>query len=197
MRLLKPVYLASAAAWLLAAPLVGQARLEYDGLWLGAGAAPGSGKCTLEFRCSRSRSIGVSAWIAAGGTMSETLLIGMEGIGWAHTEPDTARQFGALLITLYFYATPNSPLHVKAGLGASRYAEAAIDEQGVRKVLTANGLTFLFGIGADLLLGGRVAIVPFLQYVYSDRQSAKRDRLPISDPLKYDLLQLGIGVRRY
>ena len=197
MHRLKSVFLATAALLFITAPLASQRRLEYDGLWLGAGAAPGSGKCTHELHCSTSRSLGVSGWIAAGGTISETVLLGLEAIGWVHSEPDTAREFSAVLATLYFYPGPNSPLHAKVGLGVGRYAEEFVDEKDVRKVLRANGFTFLFGIGVDLVISRRVAIVPFAQYAYSDRQSAKRGPLPLTLPLKYDLLQVGIGVRRH
>lgn len=187
----KSLIFAVIALAVLTVPLAGQRRIEHEGFWLGLGAAPGVGKCTLELRCSTASKLGIAGWVAAGGTISERVLVGIEANGWAHSEPDTVRQFGSVTATLVFYPIEEGPFYGKAGIGAGRYAEDAAGQ-----ILTANGFAFVLGAGADLAVSSRLAIVPFVQYVVSNRQTAKRSRFPIEGALlDFSMIQLGVGAR--
>lgn len=173
---------------------------ERQGFWVTIGLSPGSARCAQfnptgdppGFTCSTERKIGPSAFIGAGGTVSQRLLLGVEANGWAHSNPDTVRQYGVVFATLQLYPARDLPFFVKAGFGVGRYAEDPPDDE----VLSGAGFAFEAGVGADFRVVPRLTVVPFLQAVIAHGLPANRGRLDkLQEPLDFDLIQLGVGVR--
>lgn len=174
-----------------AGPLHAQGRIEHGGLWFGGGVAPGLGDCDLPKYCSPARKLGISGWVAVGGELSLHALVGIEANGWAHSEPDTARQWGSVMATALIFPESEGSFFLKGGFGPSRYAE---DAEG--RITTANGLALVLGAGLDLVLTERISLVPFAQLSVTDRQSAKLGPLAIpAERLSFRLFQLGVSAR--
>lgn len=201
-RLVRSPLIALATLAIIASPSAAQGRAEREGFWIGAGLAAASGECTQiakalgQPRCSVARKLGFSGTVQMGGTISRRTLLGVEATGWAHQEPDTTREYGVVTLAVYLFPSVQGPYYLKAGIGVGRYAEDATDPETMRStVMTANGFALSLGVGVDFAVSRRITLSPFTQYLVATDQSAVRARQALSDPLDFNLFQVGLVAR--
>src|SRR4051812_47350009 len=100
-------------AVVLATPL--QAQLykvpERHGFWLGAGLAAGSIGAICD-GCGDARTFGPAAYLRAGGTLSEKLLLGVEVTGWGIDDSGVRQGLGGAMVDLFWYPTLSADLHL-------------------------------------------------------------------------------------
>ncbi len=159
------------------------------GLWFGLGVAPASvhAKCA---RCSADRKLGYAGYVHIGGSFSPRLRAGVEATGWRQSDPDSTREYGAVTLMVLLHPVPTSPVYLKVGVGAGRYAE-----RGGSDLLSANGFATLLGAGADFRIRQRITIGPYVNYVFSNNQALKVNRLLQFTELDLNMVQFGVGGR--
>ncbi len=162
---------------------------ERRGLWLGLGVAPASVHAK-GVRCSADRKLGYAGYIQIGGSISTRLKLGAEATGWRQSDADSTREYGAVTLVLLLHPVPTSPVYLKVGVGAGRYAE-----RGGSDLLSANGFAALLGAGADFRIGQRITIGPYVNYLFSNNQNQKVNRLLQFTTLDLNMVQFGVGGR--
>jgi hypothetical protein len=145
---------------LCATAATGQDAPRRSGFWLNIGAGYGSGDFNCD-GCDTDREGGYAGQLALGGTLSETLLIGVESNGWAGSDPwgfDDA-MMGTLAGVVYFYPSATGNLFVKGGAGLASWR---LEASGQSEDDT--GFGFLAGVGYDLPIARKFSITPVFTY---------------------------------
>ena len=114
------------------------AQSERSGFWLLGGAGGASGSLDLEGFID-SRSIGPSGFVAGGGSLTSSVLLGMEATGWYASAADTTEQFAMFLAVGIFYPSKTLPVYVKGGVGLAAVQHERL-EQGVNIQYRGDGL---------------------------------------------------------
>ncbi|MDX2123166.1 MAG: hypothetical protein SF070_19165 [Gemmatimonadota bacterium] len=125
-----------------------------QGFWFNIGLGYGSADFNCDNCGSTDREGSVAGNIAAGGTLSPQLLLGVESNGWYKDESGIKSTFGNLAAVAYFYPSAGSNLFLKGGVGLSAYKfenGSSVDD---------TGLGLLAGIGYDLPIGKSLSITP-------------------------------------
>lgn len=107
------------------------------------------------------RESGVTLNIRLGGALKQNLLLGGEIDAWRKEEGGLAIQFTNVAATLTYY--PTQILFLKAG---PAYSAATAEAFGFTE--TENGIGFTGGIGTELRLTRKFALLPMAQYIYQD-----------------------------
>jgi hypothetical protein len=186
-------------------PLDGQMRVR-EGVWFGAGIGGGTGRVGCEI-CASELQFGPSVTARFGGTLSSSLLLGVEGNGWVHYEGDEdaesaerRRLLAGLSVVMYWYPNAASGFFFKGGFGpvAFRLDDVRpLDEDGERTTpFTSTSLGGNVGIGYDLRVGNSLSITPFFNYVGSLYGNLTRDDTNVSSA-NLTLLQFGLGITRH
>ena len=176
------------------------------GFWIGFG--PGAGySAGLSCPCPTKDGSGrLSGYARLGGTLSRSVLLGFEAIGWrrsaieemgsATTQTHESISYGSVI--LLWYPSPTSPLYLKAGLGGMRYREEVggggdIEIRGL--VLTATAPSASLGIGYEVRMGRKFSLVPYLNGLTS---SAVQEHVNVqfypTEDVSITLVQFGLGV---
>ncbi len=125
-----------------------------QGFWFNIGLGYGSADFNCDNCGTTDREGSVAGNIAAGGTLSPQLLLGVESNGWYKDESGIKSTFGNLAAVAYFYPSAGSNLFLKGGVGLSAYKfenGSSVDD---------TGLGLLAGIGYDLPIGKSLSITP-------------------------------------
>jgi len=183
MRFLCGILLVGFAVAFAPSDLTGQ--VERDGFFIGFGLGLGS----LGAENEDERESALSGYLKLGGAVNDRVLLGAETNGWTKTESeeglDVTLTLSSLLAVAYFYPNPSSGLFLKGGLGWTRL-EGEVSVAGIAVSESENGTALTLGIGFDHGLGGRFALTPFANLIYSDFEGGTTN-----------LLQAGIGVSWY
>ena len=147
----------------------GRARQD-QGPWFSIGV----GYSMADFDCdncgSTNREDNIGGQIAAGGTVSDHLLLGIEGDGWIKTKSGVHREFAAVTAAVYFYPSVSANFFLKAGAGLAhyRFSNGGSEDD--------TGLGLMGGAGYDLRIGGILSITPVATFNYGsmgDKSGAK------------------------
>ena len=124
-----------------------------EGFWFNVGIGYGTLGCS---DCD-TRISGASGGIALGGTVNQSLLIGVFSNGWTKSELGTTLSAGTLVLGLRYYPSKDGGFFLLGGLGISRvslssygYGSSSVDGSGA-----------LIGIGYDIRVGDNVSLTPF------------------------------------
>jgi len=143
--LLAAVFLGTATA-----PALAQGR--HDGFWIGFGLGYG--------RTGGDNSLGGGgAYLRAGGTPTNMLLVGGEAIAWAKTENDATVSQGNFTANILFYPSLNGGFFLKTGLGFAS-ASSSFTLGNTTTTTTDNGFGTTLGAGYDLKLGRNLYLTP-------------------------------------
>jgi hypothetical protein len=136
----------------------GRARQD-QGPWFSIGV----GYSMADFDCdncaSTNREDNIGGQIAAGGTLSAHLLLGIEGDGWIKTKSGVRSQFAAVTAAVYFYPSASANFFLKGGAGLAEYS---FSNGGAED----SGLGLMGGAGFDLPIGGILYITPVATFNY-------------------------------
>ena len=176
---------------LMPATVLAQVPERY-GFWLGGGAAVTLGNVRIGDDATAiidARKPGPSAFLSIGGTLSRTVLLGVDVAGWTRSGSDTTRTFGTITFGATLFPVRQFPLYLKGGFGVGTYQETAGTDR-----YDANGFGMHFGVGAEFRVAPTLHVGPYVQYAFS-RENVKRNQLTIFSQLDIDLLSAGVGVR--
>ena len=134
-----------------------QLRHARKGFWIGLGLGYGS----FGFEDLPEREGGGSGMLKLGGTLSQSLQIGVQSNGWfkSYSEVDGSITFSVLTGIVQFYPVQNGGLYVVGGAGAGVLSASAIGYTA-----TESGFGWVFGVGYDLRLGGMFSLTPYVNY---------------------------------
>lgn len=154
--------------WLLVAALLAgvgtadaQRAMRHQGFWIGLGL--GGGWLFQEGAADPSVAGGVG-YIRLGGTPSQRLLIGGEGIAWTQTEGNVTNSRTNTTFTLYFYPARRG-LFVKGGVGT---ATARVETQSgnTTTTTTETELGSTVGAGFDIRVTRNFYITPNVDLLF-------------------------------
>ena len=170
---------------LLLLPSGAAGQSDRDGFFIGLGAGVGS----LGVEDVDDRESALSGYLKLGGAINETVLLGAESNGWIKSESeagvDATLTSGSLSAVAYVYPSQTSGFYLKGGLGLARLDLSA---SGFGSSLSEgeNGTAITAGIGYDIGFGGRFALTPYGNFVYSSFENGSTN-----------LLQIGLGANWY
>lgn len=146
-------------------------RTRRSGFWFSAGL--GAGAESFDARDGLGWSDGKgggSGYLKLGGTVSPSLLLGVEGNLWAasYYRQNYDRALGSLMGIAQVYPSPSSGFFLKGGIGWARDNLRTYPAPGVVYSSDINGTAYAFGLGYDVPVGRSVSITPTLDLVAQD-----------------------------
>jgi hypothetical protein len=172
------------AAFLLAVgvpSLAAQGTQERRGFWFGLGVGYGSMGCN---GCDE-RSGSGSGYVALGGTLSQQVRLGFEGVGWAKKEDNATFTVGGGNAVIYFYPMENGGLHLKGGAGFAS-ASLEVEQDDVTVSVDKTGFGWGGGLGWDVRLSRKISLTPFAGWYW---QRISTD----GDSVTFNFFQLGLA----
>ena len=170
---------------------VGQsASTAHSGVWAGLGMGWGSAlpSCPI---CARDRSGGMSGYLNVGTSVTERILIGVEGNGWYKGTEDLDQIVAGVSVVTLLYPNADAGLFLKAGLGLTRFeARPAGDET----MATANTFGVNVGVGYELRAVGALSVVPYMNILTGSFGTLKEDGDALTGGMNLSLVQFGLGV---
>jgi hypothetical protein len=192
---MRPLKIALSSAVVLVAlsqPLQAQSNPR-EGFWWGLGLSYGwvHVRCDI---CDSDRSWSLSATGRAGGTLSQSVLLGVEANGWTTSEGEAEDQvdeyLGSFSAVIFWYPSDTGSLYFKGGFA---YLAYRADDDEV--ALTSSGFGPQFGIGYEFRVARSFSVQPYFNSIVTiptgnldidgDRQA---------DGVGLSLLQFGLGV---
>ena len=149
-----------------------------DGFFIGLGLGYGS----LGIEDASDREGALSGYLKLGGSLNESVLLGVESSGWVDEEAGATLSFGNLSGIVQFYPSTTNNFYLKAGAGLAR-----IDlDLGIGGSGAEAGLGLVAGAGIDIPLGSHFALTPYANFNYGN----------IED-VGINVFQFGAGVSWY
>jgi Outer membrane protein beta-barrel domain len=153
------VLLASSSAW------AGHPQ-DRKGFWIGFGGGYGSAEASADCEgCSGDREGSFTGFIKLGGTLSDKVLLGVEGSAWVKEVDDTTLTLGAFTGTITFYPQASGGFFLKGGVGVS-YVDTEVREGSFSASLNKTGWGVLAGIGYDVRVGRNISLTPCVNFRY-------------------------------
>jgi hypothetical protein len=161
-----------------------------QGFWIGFGVGGGSAKFDCASCIDEFYTVG-SGYVRLGGTLSHSLLIGVESSGWAYSRGGSSHELIAFgLFDVLWYPSATGALYVKFGLGGMTYRAK---DQGV-DVLTATAPSASVGLGYEVRVGRDVSLVPYVNGLASSTVRERVGGVPSDEDIRIKLFQFGLGV---
>lgn len=183
MRGLCGILLAALAVMFVPNDLAGQA--DRDGFFIGFGFGLGS----LGVEDADDRESAFSGYFKIGGAINDKVLLGAESNGWIKNESEDGAEAtltsSSLTAVAYLYPSPESGFYLKGGAGLARL-DIEASGFGVSFSDAENGTALTLGLGFDYGFGGRFALTPYANLIYSSFEGGTTN-----------LVQVGLGVNWY
>lgn len=128
-----------------------------DGFWFSGGLGYGTLGCQ---ECD-SRIGGLVGGLVFGGSLSQTVLLGVGTANWVRSEDGATLTAGTLDARFRFYPTRKTGFFLTAGLGIGSIS-ADVDGLGSA---SATGVSAVAGLGYDIPIGKNASLTPFLNAV--------------------------------
>jgi opacity protein-like surface antigen len=170
---------------------------EREGFWIGFGA--GYGSASIDFDCDfcdvagDGREGSVTGFLKLGGTLNESVLLGVETNAWSKDQGGARITLGNVSGTVTFYPSASSGFFLKAGAGVS-YVDTGFDEGSLSVSLSKTGFGFLAGVGYDLRVGRNVSITPSVNYYYGKPGDIEFQGETALPNFRYNVFDFGVGV---
>jgi hypothetical protein len=158
-RLATVLWSVAALIFVTAEPSVAQESSRRGGFWWGLGVSYGWVHVACDI-CDSDRGTALSLSLAAGGTVSRSVVLGGEVSGWMTGEEEVDELLGSLSAVALWYPAQNGSLYLKGGLG---YVGYRIDDGENR--LTSSGFGPLIGGGYEFYLTRHTSIQPYLNAI--------------------------------
>jgi hypothetical protein len=131
---------------------------------------------------------GLTGYLRLGGYVNPKFFVGVEGTGWMKNSDGVERRIAAASVVFLGYPSQRAGFFVRSGFGVIR---AVIEDPNVG--LVGEGLTWQFGVGYDIYLGGP-ALTPFVTYVNSSQVALDVDGIASGFNINPNILQLGLAI---
>ena len=166
-----------------------QSHIDRQGLWLALEAGAGWTRVSCDI-CRANRDLAPTLGVAIGTTMSPSIRIGADIIGWRATEGPVTELFGAVGAAVYWYPNPARPLQLKGGIAYASYRAA--DEE---HALTGSAVGPLLGISYEWPLSRSLGLAPFASvHIASLSGELAFDGEPIAGDLSLAALRFGASL---
>ncbi|HWA56704.1 MAG TPA: outer membrane beta-barrel protein [Gemmatimonadales bacterium] len=185
-----PLLAGLATALLLLPPATASAQraAEHHGVWVGAGVGLGSAKLSCNV-CRPDRTGGTAAYLRAGATITQSVLVGLEATGWYRSKDDIDQLLGSLQAVVLLYPRKASGFYLKTGLGISQFS--AKDNQDE---VSSQALSMQFGLGYEVAMGRNMSIVPYANFLGSTGADVRFNNTVAGLSANTSLLQFGVGL---
>lgn len=185
-----PLLAGLATALLLLPPATASAQraAAHHGVWVGAGVGLGSAKLSCDV-CRTGRSGGTAAYLRAGATITQSVLVGLEATGWYRSKDDIDQLLGSLQAVVLLYPRKASGFYLKTGLGISQFS--AKDNQDE---VSSQALSMQFGLGYEVAMGRNMSIVPYANFLGSTGADVRFNNTVAGLSANTSLLQFGVGL---
>jgi len=128
------------------------------GFWYALGVAPGWARVTCQI-CAGSRTTGLSAFLALGGSTSRALRIGGELAAWRKSDEDITQTLMSIGAAAFWYPTSKRNFYLRGG--AALVMHRASDGTDV---VTSSGIGPQLGVGYEQAVSPHWRIAPFVHY---------------------------------
>lgn len=183
--------LLTAAVWLVLGSSAAWAQHPQirDGFWIGFGFGAGSADISCDGCASADRETGATGLLKLGGTLSERILLGLEGNVWTKSDGGLTTSVGNASFAVYFYPRPASGWFVRGGVGTTL---ASVDNFG--SVGRARGFGGIVGSGYDIRVGRNVSLTPVLNFYLGADGALKENGATVEQGVKHNVLELALGL---
>lgn len=154
------------------------------------GVSKGAGALTCPF-CSGEAQGGVAGVVGVETRFRPGMRAALEADWWWHSGDGSSRSVLAVIPALHLYPRPSGPLFLKVGLGLGRFAASSEDEE-----LRTTALTALAGIGYELRLSARSAVVPYVSWLSGSGGAMRLNGALVTPFGGMTLLQYGLAWSR-
>jgi hypothetical protein len=129
---------------------------QHRGLWGGFGVGGG---INLSEGLDGKQLGGGVGWLRIGGTPSQRVLLGFEGIFWGRDESGNGIARGNGAFTVMFYPSANGGAFLKGGIGGASISRATTSGNSTTTT-SQGGFGLTLGTGWDVRLGSNLYLVP-------------------------------------
>lgn len=141
---------------------VAQDRHEHKGFWIGFGLGGG---VNVSEGLDSERLVGGAAYLRMGGTPSQRVLIGGEGVGWGAAQSDEVVSRSNGMFIVMFYPSENGGFFLKGGVGGASVSRVVVN--GTRTTVEAQGgLGTSAGLAFDARLGRNLYLTPAAEWIF-------------------------------
>ena len=180
-------FIATCALASFALPAAAQQRSPQVRTSYTFGLSKGSGALTCTF-CSGEGKGGVAGMISIETPFRRAVRVGIEADWWMHSGGGSSRTVVAAMPVFHVFASPASPLFLKAGLGVARYTASSDEEE-----LRTTALSGVIGVGYEFLLAARSALVPYVSMVSGTGGEMRLNGARVTPYGGLSLLQYGLA----
>jgi len=167
--------------------VVPQMKHARKGFWIGFGGGFGS----LGVEDGDTRESSGAATFKLGGTLSQSLLLGVQVDAWTKTvdsfEGSATLTFGTVTALVVFYPMSNGGLYLSGGIGVATLT-GEISSGGLGISETKGGPGGVVGIGYDIRLGRNFSLTPYFNF------SAGNINLAEGTSMGVNMFQTGLAV---
>lgn len=143
-------------------------RQRRDGFWLSGGLGYGGESFDARDGLGWSDDKGGGVvYLKLGGTVTPSLLLGLEGQLWGadYSYDQYERGLGSLMGIAQFYPAPRSDFWLRGGIGWARDYFRDYQTPGTTYTTTRNGSAFALGMGFDFPVSRKVSITPSVDFL--------------------------------
>ena len=158
-----------------------------QGFWFGVGLGAGIDAVSCDI-CEGGGDPGLSGYAKFGGTLSQSLLLGVEANGWRHGVENANEYLGAVSMVLYWYPNASGGLYVKGGGGVVGLLVKDDDDS-----ITSTAFGPHVGVGYELRFLPNVSLVPFLNAIVAPSGTLRFNGDEAVDSVGLGLFQAGLG----
>ena len=151
------------------------------------GVSKGAGALTCTF-CSDEGKGGIAGMVGIETPFRRAIRLGFEADWWMHSGGGSSRSVLAAMPVFHLYPWPTSAVFFKAGLGVGRYAASSDEEE-----LRTTALSGVVGIGYDIRLSNRNALVPYVSWVRGTGGDMRLNGAHVTPYGGLSLLQYGLA----
>ncbi|PYO95988.1 MAG: hypothetical protein DMD62_00135 [Gemmatimonadetes bacterium] len=135
---------------------------EHRGFWIGFGLGGG---VNLSEGLDGERLGGGAGYLRLGGTVSQRVLLGFDGIFWGRDENGNSIARGNSSFAMLFYPSGRGGGFLKGGLGWSNIARVTTSGNSTTTT-TKSGFGLTLGTGWDVRLGHNLYLTPNLDFLF-------------------------------
>jgi len=170
--------------------LDGQVPGTHQGFWLGAGLGYGSWDRTCDGCGALPREGSLSGYLNLGGSLSPRFRLGLEASLWAKTIGPFDDLSGQASLAAYFHPWKRPGFFVKAGGGISYFRAS-----GPPGVEHAVGPGLLAGLGYEIRVAGKLALVPAATFLWGALGKNTREGVTVNTGVTQNLVQITLGLQ--
>lgn len=140
---------------------------EHRGFWIGFGVGGG---VNLNEGFDGDRLGGGTGYVRLGGTPSQRVLLGFEGIGWARDQSGATLGRGNGAFVVLFYPGAQGGAFLKGGVGVASISRSTVSGS-TTTTTTKTGFGLTLGAGWDVRLGNNLYLTPNLDFLLQALES--------------------------